>query len=154
MAVTQFFAAPVPQHAPHLAKNLVISPVGLAMGTLSLGVVLLLLGTVWSFLRSLVYFLTGSILLSYPFALYASLFVLACVLVVTRRSYLDIRPGREHQDDGTSKRLSQGSRCLVIALTAVAVVSLALVWTRENAQDGDFFRGFEFLLRQRLRDGE
>jgi hypothetical protein len=152
MAVAQFLAAPFRQAASRVEKWLEVPPVGLAMGTLSIAVVLLLLGVISSFTLTLVY-LTDSIIFSYLFALYACLVLLTCVLMVTRRSYLeDNRPASEHQDKDVPKHLSNGSRWFAITLACVAIISLTLTWTTENARDGGSFRGFEFLLHQRPSD--
>jgi len=88
MAVAQFLAAPFRQASSRVEKWLEVPPVGLAVGTLSIAVVLLLLGVISSFTLTLVY-LTDSIIFSYPFALYACLILLTCMLMVTRRSYLE-----------------------------------------------------------------
>jgi len=152
MAVAQFLAAPFRQAASRVEKWLEVPPVGLAVGTLSIAVVLLLLGVISSFTLTLVY-LTDSIIFSYPFALYACLILLTCMLMVTRRSYLENnRPPSEHQDKDVPEHLSNGSRWFAITLACVAIISLTLTWTKENAQDGDSFRGFEFLLHQRPSD--
>jgi hypothetical protein len=149
MAETQFFAAPLDRDPSRPEKYLAVSPVDLAIGALSVAVVLLLIGIVSTFLLNLVQ-LTDSIVLSYPFALYASLIVLVGVMVVTRNSYAEFtQPKAEHQKLDSNWRPSREARWLTLASALVAFVSLALPWVTHSGEDDDFFRGFWFLLNQR-----
>jgi hypothetical protein len=102
-----------------------------------------------TFLLNLVQ-LTDSIVLSYPFALYASLIVLVCVMVVTRKSYAELAQTKaEHQKHDSNWRASRESKWLTLIPTVIAFVSLGFPWVTESSEDGDFFRGFKFLLNQR-----
>ncbi len=149
MAETQFFAGPFHRVTSHPEKYLEVSPVGLATGALSILLVLLLFGMLSTFILALAH-LTDSIISNYPFALYASLIVLTCVLVITRKSYLENnRPASEHQHEDVAKGLSKGSRWLTITFASGALISLALPWTAGDWYDFAPFRGFEFLLNQR-----
>jgi hypothetical protein len=149
MAEAQFFAAPFHQVTSHPEKYLELSPVALATGTLSIVVVLLLFGMISTFILTLLH-LTDSIISSYPFALYVSLFLLTWVLGITRRSYLENnRPASEQRDEDAWKPLSKGSRWLTICFASMAVLSLAFPWTTASPDDDIPFRGFQFLLKQR-----
>ena len=149
MAETQFFAAQFDRDPSRLEKYLAVSPVDLAIGALSVALILLLTGIVSTFLLNLVQ-LTDSIILSYPFALYGSLILLTGVLLITRKSYLEsARPKAECQKDGSEAHQPIEAKWLTLASALIACVSLALPWVAQSNEDGDFFRGFQFLLNQR-----
>jgi len=146
LAETQFFVAPVERSPYRLEEYLVVSPVELALGALSVALILLLTGVVASFLLNLVQ-LTDTIVLSNPFALYASLILLGAVVLVTRRSYVE--SPRPDTETDSSVRLSKESKWLTFTAASAAGVTLALPWATENSGgDSTFFRGFEFLLNQ------
>jgi hypothetical protein len=148
IAKTQFFAVPLDRDAFYPEKYLVVSPVDLATGVLSVALILLLVGIISTFLLNLVQ-LTDSIVLSYPFALYASLVFLSSMMVITRKSYAECtQPKVELQTGESTRRLSSESKWLTLASVLIACVSLALPWATESGQDEGPFRGFEFLLNQ------
>lgn len=145
MAETQFFAAPFDRGLPRPERYLTVSPVNLAIGTLYTALILLLIGIVSTFLLNLVQ-LTDSIILSYPFALYASLILLIGALATTRKTYFEsARPKTERQDHDSARRPTRTTRWLTLASALVGCVSLAFPWATDS---GNFFRGFEFLLNQ------
>jgi hypothetical protein len=149
MSETQFFAAPLDRDPSRPEKYLAMSPVDLAMGALSVALILLLVGIVSTFLLTLVH-LSDSIVLSYPFALYASLILLVGMLVLSRNSYAEFfqtKPG--HKKYNSDWRQSRESKWLTLIAALTACVSLAFPWATQSTGDGDFFRGFGFLLAQR-----
>jgi hypothetical protein len=149
MAETQFFAAPFDRDPSRPEKYLAASPVDLAISALGVALILLLVGIVSTFLLNLVQ-LTDSIVLSYPFALYASVILLVSMMVITQKSYAEFaQPRVEHQKHDSNYRPSRESKWLTLATALIACVSLAFPWVTESSKDGDFFRGFEFLLNQR-----
>ena len=149
MAETQFFAAPLDRDPSRPENYLAASPVALAIGALSVALILLLVGIVSTFLLNLVQ-LTDSIVLSYPFALYASLILLIGVTVITQKSYAEFAQRKVvHQEHDCNWRPSRESKWLTLASALIACVSLAFPWVTESSKDGDSFRGFKFLLKQR-----
>ena len=150
LAETQFFAVPMKRESPHIENYLTLSPSGLAIGSLTFALVLLLVQVVSTFILNLVH-LTDSIILSYPFALYASLAVLSWLLIITHKLYGDkTSKDASHDEGAVTEPLSRVGKGLTIFFAAGAFLSLALPWAKEaSADEGWFFRGFEFLLNQR-----
>jgi hypothetical protein len=148
MTETQFFATPLDRDPSHPEKYLAMSPVDLAIGALGVALILLLVGIVSTFLLNLVH-LTDSIVLSYPFALYASLILLIGVMAITYKSYAEcFQPRPEHKKYNSNWQPSRESKCLTLTAVLTACASLAFPWATQG-EGGDFFRGFEFLLTQR-----
>ena len=148
-AETQFFVGSLHQNPSRLEKYLAVSPVDLAIGALGVALILLLTGIVSTFLLNLVQ-LTNSVISSYPFALYASLILLMGVLVITRKSYVQNAQPSAGRQAADSRRQPSESKWLTLTLALVAGISLALPWAASSLWgDGEFFRGFEFLLNQR-----
>ncbi len=148
MAETQFLAPPF-QPMKSLEKRFFeLSPTSFGIGSLLIASVFLLYEIISTFALTLVQ-LTNSIILSYPFALYASLVLLSAALAVTRKSYIENSGQAECLDEDLSKRRSRASRWLAIVLGVLGMVSLVLPWANESTEDADpAFRGFEFLLNQ------
>lgn len=147
-AETQFFAAPIRQGTPHLAKLLQLSPSGLAIAALSVANLLLLLDVISNLTLAFVH-LTGSIIGSYTFALYAFAFLLGYALVVTRRSYFENdQSDSGHRCEGSAKPSPKYSTWVTVSFASLAIISLAFRWTTESAFGSGPFRGFEFLLNQ------
>jgi hypothetical protein len=149
MAETQFFAAPIDRDPSPLKRYLAVSPTDVAIGALAVAIVLLLVGIIWTFLLNLVQ-LTDSIVLSYPFALYASLVFLCGVLIITRKSYVEFAEAiaERHKPD-FNNRLSKEAKWVTLASVVLAGISFALPWARQSGDEDELFRGFEFLLNQR-----
>jgi hypothetical protein len=149
MAETQFFAAPLDRDPSRPEKYLGVSPVDLAMVGLGVALISLLVGIISSSLLSLVQ-LTDAIVISYPFALYASLTVLVGLIVATQKLYSELTQSEpELQKHESDSRLSKESKWLTLVFASIAFASLVLPWVVESGEDGEFFRGFRFLLNQR-----
>jgi hypothetical protein len=149
MAESQFFAAPLNRDPSRPEKYLGVSPLDLAMAALGVALVLLLVGIISSSLLSLKQ-LTDSIVISYPFALYASSVLLVGLIVVTRNLYIELtQTEHERPKPSSAQGPSNESKPLTLAVGSIALASLALPWVVESGEDGDFFRGFRFLLNQR-----
>ena len=149
IAETQFFAAPIDDESSRLNRYLAVSPTDLATSALSVALILLLVGIVWTFLLNLVQ-LTDSIVLSYPFALYASVVLLCSVLVMTRRSYIGFAQSTAaHREPKSNRQLSNESKWVTFSFIILAAISVAFPWARQAGDEEEFLRGFEFLLNQR-----
>jgi hypothetical protein len=150
MAETQFFAASLDPDPSHPEKCLAVSPIGLTITVVSAALLLLTTIIVWTFLLTLVQ-LTDSIILSYPFMLYASVILLSGILIITRESYLrGAESDTERDKRNYANPLSPGSKWLTLVSASVAGFSLVFPWaTESNSDEGAFLRGFEFLLNQR-----
>jgi hypothetical protein len=89
-ARTQFLTGPPLRNDSSFARHLVISPEGLATGTLLIALLVLFVKVVSVFILNLVH-LTDTIFSGYPFKLYLSVSVLILLLASTRRSYCPSR---------------------------------------------------------------
>jgi hypothetical protein len=149
LAETQFFAVPLDRDRFRPEKYLGVSPLDLAMTALGAALVLLLVGIISTSLLNLVQ-LTDSIVVSYPFALYASVTLLFGLIVVTRNFYAELTQSEpESQKHDSDWRPSKESKWLTLIFAVIAFASLALPWVVESGEDGNFFKGFRFLLNQR-----
>ena len=148
MAETQFLAAPLRRRGSRLIKYLEVYPLGFAIASLSVAVVLSLIGLTSTFVLNLIH-LTDSVILSYPFALYGSITLLACALLITRKSYIaNTQPDSEESDERRASPLSSSAKWLTIFGVIAATVSLGFRWATNTVDPESFFKGFEFLLNQ------
>jgi len=145
IARAQFFVRESPRTGSSLSRYFVLSPEGLATGALFIAVLVLFGAVLLAFIVNVVH-LTDSIFFNYLFWLYGTAFVLAWLVIRTRKSYLEPvdRPPdlpREGNDLGQPTKWQRSSG---IVLALLGFVCLALPW----AQGLGTLRGYQFLLKQ------
>jgi hypothetical protein len=145
LARGQFFAG-VTKGRTSFSRHLILTPERLAMGSLYVLLFAVFSAVLFAYIATIIN-LTDSIFVSYPFAVYAAAFVLGCLSLRTRGSYLECFRARNVAPRVNLIRRPRTIRAWVVVLAAIGFFTLLLPWASSTGSIPSL-RGFEFLFPQ------